>query len=60
MVLNLTSSVTYYEASEVFGCYKVGDQVSINDYSKLSVLIKIGVFQQLFLFLLILIVFFAI
>ena len=60
MVFNLTNSVTYYEVSEAFGSYKVGDQISIDDYSKLSVLIKISVFQQLFLFLLILIMFFAI
>ena len=57
MELNLTNSVTYYEVSEAFGSYKVGDQISIDDYSKLSVLIKISVFQQLFLFLLILIMF---
>ena len=36
MVLNLTNSVTYYEVSEAFGSYKVGDQISIDDYSKLS------------------------
>ena len=60
MVLNLTNSVTYYEVSETFGSYKVGDQISIDDYSKLSDLIKISVFQQLFLFLLILIMFFVI
>ena len=60
MVLNLTNSVTYYEVSEAFGSYKVGDQISIDDYSKLSDLIKISVFQQLFLFLLILIMFFVI
>ena len=60
MVLNLTNSVTYYEVSEAFGSYQVGDQISIDDYSKLSDLIKISVFQQLFLFLLILIMFFVI
>ena len=60
MVLNLTNSVTYYEVSEAFGSYKVGNQISIDDYSKLSDLIKISVFQQLFLFLLILIMFFVI
>lgn len=36
MTLNLTNSVTYYEVSEAFGSYKVGDQISIDDYSKLS------------------------
>lgn len=36
LTLNLTNSVSYYEVSTAFDSYKVGDQVSIDDYAKLS------------------------
>ena len=36
LTLNLTNSVSYYEVSAAFDSYKVGDQISIDDYAKLS------------------------
>ena len=36
LTLNLTNSVSYYEVSTAFDSYKVGDQVSIDDYANLS------------------------
>ncbi len=36
LTLNLTNSIPYYEVLEAFGSHNVGDQISIDDYSKLS------------------------
>lgn len=36
LTLNMTNSITYYEVSEAFGEYKVGSQISLDDYAKLS------------------------
>ncbi len=36
LMLNLTNAISYYEVSEPFGTYAVGDQVSLDDYSTLS------------------------
>lgn len=36
LTLVLTNSVTYYEVKEAFGSYKVGSQVSLEEYATLS------------------------
>ena len=36
LTLNLTNSITYYQVSQAFGSYAVGDQVSLEDYATLS------------------------
>ena len=36
LTLNLTNSITYYQVSQAFGNYQVGDQVSLEDYDSLS------------------------
>lgn len=37
LTLNLINSITYYEVSEAFGDYEVGEQVSLDDYNDLPV-----------------------
>ena len=36
LTINFTNAISYYEVSEAFGSYAVGDQVSLEDYSLLS------------------------
>ena len=36
LTINFTNAISYYEVSEAFGTYAVGDQVSMEDYSLLS------------------------
>ena len=36
LTLNLTNSITYYQVSEAFSTYNVGDQISVSDYNNLS------------------------
>ena len=36
LVINFTNSITYYQVSEAFGSYSVGDQIGLDDYNALQ------------------------
>ena len=36
LTINFTNSITYYQVSEAFGSYSVGDQISLEDFNSLQ------------------------